>query len=109
MKSVPRFVGDMGRTTIDDKYRVAIPCEVREELDLKPGQALEIQIDGEEVTLHIGKTADEVLEQMDGLLDQHDENRQRPSSADEGLDTNVHARTFRKSVREQAAEADVDE
>lgn len=99
----------MGTTTIDDKYRAVIPRDVREQLDLEPGQTLEVQTDGEEITLHIGKSADEVLEQMDDLLDQLDENRQQPSSADEGLDTNVHAREFRENVREQAAEADVDE
>lgn len=99
----------MGTTTIDDKYRAVIPRDVREQLDLEPGQTLEVQTDGEEITLHIGKSGDEVLERMDSLLDQLDDNRQRPSSTDEGLDTNVHARKFRKNVREQAAEADVDE
>jgi AbrB family looped-hinge helix DNA binding protein len=41
----------MARTRISSKYQVVIPKEIREELDLRPGQELRVVSKGRSITL----------------------------------------------------------
>jgi AbrB family looped-hinge helix DNA binding protein len=42
----------VGRVTLDKAGRVVLPKPMRDELHLEPGDALEIETTGEEITLH---------------------------------------------------------
>ncbi len=59
---------NMGEAVIDERGRIVIPTEIREELKLRPEQKLRISTKGKELVLSPEVEADEFISQLKGCV-----------------------------------------
>jgi AbrB family looped-hinge helix DNA binding protein len=59
---------EMGEAVIDERGRIVIPREIREELNLRPEQRLRILVRGGELILKPSVDADEFISQLKGCV-----------------------------------------
>ncbi|MFQ5711652.1 MAG: AbrB/MazE/SpoVT family DNA-binding domain-containing protein [Candidatus Geothermarchaeales archaeon] len=58
----------MGETIIDQRGRVLIPKEIREELNLRPDQKISIELRGGEIILKPAASVDEFKSELRGCV-----------------------------------------
>jgi AbrB family looped-hinge helix DNA binding protein len=58
----------MGEAVIDERGRIVIPNEIREELNLRPEQKLKVTPRGRELVLSPSVGAEEFIEQLKGCV-----------------------------------------
>ncbi len=56
----------MGETTVDDKWRITVPLEVRE--GLRKGQTLQVEREGERIIIKLGVDIEKFERELKGCI-----------------------------------------
>lgn len=93
--------------TPDDRGRITIPVEAREQIHIHPHEELEMYVVDQQLVVEPGGDTDEIIEKIDQRKRQAAKNR-TPSTPKSPASMDPHVHRHRENITEGAGEEDDD-